>query len=109
MIPYQRFVVVLGTLPSFNVSQAGGINASGQVAGSASNTVSGIEHGFVWTSGTLQDVGTLAGFSSSAAIGINALGQASGEVYNSAGPSHAFLWTSGSGLADIHTLASFPS
>jgi probable HAF family extracellular repeat protein len=104
----QYSVTDLGTLTAFNVSQAGGINTPGQVAGSSSDTVSGVDHGFVWTSGSLQDVGTL-GFSSSAAVGINDSGQASGEVYNSAGPSHAFWWSSGAGLTDIHMSASFTS
>jgi len=104
----QYSVTDLGTLPTFNVSQAGGINSSAQVAGSSRSTSSGVEHGFVWTNGSLQDVGTL-GFGSSAAVGINDFGQASGEVYNSAGPSHAFLWTSDAGLTDIHMSATFTS
>lgn len=95
-------VTDLGTLPPFNVSQANGINASGQVVGSLKNTATGAEHAFVWTNGTLQDLGTLPGFSASAAVGINAVGQVSGEVFNSTGPSHAFSWTSSTGLVDIH-------
>src|SRR5260370_37197023 len=86
----QYSVTDLGTLTAFNVSQAGGINTPGQVAGSSSDTVSGVDHGFVWTSGSLQDVGT-RGFSSSAAVGINASGQSSGEGCNSRGRSHP-LW-----------------
>jgi len=104
----QYSITDLGTLPTFNSSEAGGINDSGQVAGWSSDT-RGIDHGFVWTSGSgMRDLGTL-GFSSSAAIGINALGQAAGEVYNlSRGPFHAFFWTSDAGLTDIH-MSSFDS
>jgi probable HAF family extracellular repeat protein len=99
----QYTITDLGTLPSFNSSDAGGINAPGQIAGWSHNN-SGIDHAFVWTSGSgLLDLGTLA-FSSSAAIGINAFGQAAGEVYNnSLGPFHAFFWTSDVGLTDIHS------
>jgi probable HAF family extracellular repeat protein len=103
----QYGVTDLGTLSTFNVSQAGGVNTSAQVAGSSRDTVSGVEHGFVWTSGSLQDVGTL-GFTSSAAVGINDSGQASGEVYNRTGPSHAFSWSAATGLTDVH-MSSFPS
>jgi probable HAF family extracellular repeat protein len=92
-------VTDLGVLPTFTASDGNGINASGQVAGSSTRT--GVEHGSVWTSGTLQDVGTLSGFGSSAAVGVNAAGQASGEVYNNT-TSHAFVWTSGSPVLDIH-------
>jgi len=104
----QYTVTDLGTLPAFNSSEAGGINASGQVAGWSHNT-SGIDHAFVWTSGSgLLDLGTL-GFNSSAAIGINAFSQAAGEVYNSSGPSHAFFWTTDAGLADVHSSSLFSS
>ena len=86
----QYTITDLGTLPGFNSSEAGGLNASAQVAGWSHRT-SGIDHAFVWTSGSgLLDLGT-AGFESSAAIGVNALGQAAGEVYNSRGPEHADL------------------
>src|SRR5216683_7797292 len=99
----------LGTLPTFNSSDAGGTNASGQVAG-WSSTPGGIDHAFVWSNGTgMQDLGTLT-FNSSAAIGINALGQAAGEVYSSgSGPFHAFFWTIDAGLTDIHNSSSFSS
>src|SRR5262249_11221075 len=63
----QYSVTDLGILPTFTASFGDGINASGQVAGSSART--GVEHGSVWTSGTLQDVGTLSGFGSSAAVG----------------------------------------
>ena len=91
----------LGTLPSFNSSEANGVNASGQVAGISSDTVNVIDHAFVWSGGTMQDLGTL-GFSSSSAIDINALGQAIGNLYNSPDSPHTFIWTSDAGLTDIH-------
>src|SRR5712692_5864320 len=105
----QYTIADLGTLPTFNSSEAGGTNASGQVAG-WSSTTGGVDHAFVWTSGSgMQDLGTLT-FSSSAAIGINALGQAAGEVYNSSdGPFHAFFWTPDVGLTDIHNSSIFSS
>ncbi len=104
----QYTITDLGTLPTFDSSEAGGTNASGQVAGWS--TSAGIDHGFVWASDSgMLDLGTL-GFSSSAAIGINDLGQAAGEVYNnSQGPFHAFFWTSDAGLTDIHVPGSFSS
>jgi len=91
----------LGTLPSFNSSEANGVNPSGQVAGISSNTVSGIDHAFVWSNGTMQDLGTL-GFTSSSALDINALGQAIGNLYNDPASPHTFIWTSDTGLTDIH-------
>src|SRR5712664_3505034 len=105
----QYTIADLGTLPTFNSSEAGGTNASGQVAG-WSSTPGGIDHAFVWSSPSgMQDLGTLT-FNSSAAIGINALGQAAGEVYSSpSGPFHAFFWTSDAGLTDIHNSSSFSS
>ena len=102
----------LGTLPSFNASEASGINVSTQVSGTSSDTINEIDHAIVWSSGGgLVDLGTM-GFQNSAATGINGSGQVVGEAYN-CGPSscqgHAFLWTSGTGLADIHTSTSFPN
>src|SRR5260370_6356157 len=93
----QYSITDLGTLPAFNSSEAGGTNDSGQVAGWSSDT-HGIDHGFVWTSGSgMRDLGTL-GFRSSAAIRINDLGQAACEVYNlSRGPFHACFWTGDAG------------
>src|SRR5262245_26508897 len=95
-------VTDLGVLSAFDASQAGGVNASGQVAGWSTSTAARIDHAFLWTGGSgMQDLGTLV-FDSSSALAINAFGQATGEVYNSAGPSHAFLWTNTTGLSDIH-------
>src|SRR5260370_6889519 len=45
----QYAVADLGTLPTFNSSDAGGTNASGQVAG-WSSTPGGIDHAFCWSS-----------------------------------------------------------
>ena len=105
----QYTITDLGTLPGFNSSEGGGINASGQIAGWSHNN-SGIDHAFVWTSGGgFADLGTL-GFNSSAAIGINAFSQAAGEVYNNGvAPFHAFFWTSDAGMTDIHMSGSFNS
>jgi probable HAF family extracellular repeat protein len=108
-----RYTVTdLGTLPSFDSSEANGINASGLVSGTSTDTVGGVDHAFVWSSGGgMLDLGTL-GFQSSEAIGINATAQLSGSLFTCGVSTclfHAFLWTSNAGLTDIHTSTDFAS
>ncbi|PWU15914.1 MAG: HAF repeat-containing protein [Verrucomicrobia bacterium] len=85
------------------VSEAYGINNSGQVVGYAFTT-SGNKHAFLYSAGAMTDLGTLGG-SSSQANGINNSGQVVGHAYLAGNASyHAFLY-SGGGMADLGTLS----
>ncbi len=111
----------LGTLPnpSENISEARGINASGQLgslqAGGESFAyaiddsgkvvgTSGIPSGesaFLWSSGSgMQDLGMLPGGTLSEAFGINNSGQVVGYTFIS-GARPGFLWTSESGMQNL--------
>jgi probable HAF family extracellular repeat protein len=106
----------LGGLSSFG-SEATGINASGNVAGS-SFTTGGATHAYLYSNGSMSDLGTLAGFNSFAS-GINAGGQIVGasDVIVQSDPDdpdttftyqHAFVYTNGV-MTDIGTLDGFNS
>jgi len=94
-------------------SDGGGINDSGQVAGSSLTEGDEFDHAFLWTpttpggtSGTMLDLGTLGG-SDSYGYNLNAGGQVVGSSYvpaNVSNYSHAFLYTSGVGMVDLNTL-----
>jgi probable HAF family extracellular repeat protein len=102
----------LGTLGG-SWSDGGGINDSGQVAGSSLIEGDEFDHAFLWTpttpggaSGTMLDLGTLGG-SDSYGYNVNAAGQVVGSSYvpaNVSNYSHAFLYTSGVGMVDLNTL-----
>jgi probable HAF family extracellular repeat protein len=81
----------LGTLGG-TVSQAFGINDSGQMTGDAFLTGDVSEHPFLYN-GTMYDLGTLGG-SNGTGSAINAGGQVAGEAaVTGNGSAHAFLWT----------------
>jgi probable HAF family extracellular repeat protein len=73
--PPNYAVTDLGTLGG-TISEAYGINASGQVTGYASTTGDSVDLAFVYD-GTMHDLGTLGG-TSSEGLGINASGQSHG-------------------------------
>ena len=90
----------LGTLGGTS-SAAFGINALGQVVGSA-QTTDGAHHAFLYKDGIMIDLGTLGG-GFSRALAINASGQVVGFAYTTAGAAHAFLWQDGV-MRDLGTL-----
>ncbi len=95
----------LGTLGGTH-SAAYGLNAQGDVAGSATTTLDA-QHAFLWQSTSvppMSDLGTLGG-TFSEAHGISSLGEVVGNstTLNNAAQK-AFLWQSGSGLKDLNTL-----
>jgi probable HAF family extracellular repeat protein len=95
-------VTDLGTLGG-NSSGAYGINASGQVTGSSYITGNAVEHGFLYSNGSMTDLGTLGG-TSSAGYGINAAAQVTGSSFTAGNSSfHAFLYSNGS-MTDLGTL-----
>jgi probable HAF family extracellular repeat protein len=60
-------VIDLGTLgATYTSSNASAVNASGQVVGTSSTSVSGFNHAFLWQNGVMTDLGTLANAARSA-------------------------------------------
>jgi probable HAF family extracellular repeat protein len=85
------------------VSEARGINASGQVAGYATTAGNRAYHAVLWSNGTMTDLGTLGG-TVSEAYGINASGQVVGQSNTSGDAAqHAFLWSAGA-MTDLNSL-----
>ena len=98
-------IVDLGTL-SGTLSEAHGINTSGQVVGSS--YVVGGTHAFVWENGSMTDLGTLPGGEAfSVAYAINDAGQIVGTSLNESGGNSAFLWENGA-MTDLGKLAGGP-
>jgi probable HAF family extracellular repeat protein len=94
----------LGVLTTLGQSWASGINAAGQVAGSA-NPLDSNPHAFLWTSASgIQDLGTLPGGSYSTALAINRFGQIVGYSDLADGNSVAFVWSKARGMLDLATL-----
>jgi probable HAF family extracellular repeat protein len=115
----------LGTLPEGGYeSEANAVNSSGQVVGSALNTVPdpnsmalgtfwlwGVPYGyqtraFIWEKGVMKDLGTLPGGTDAQGILINERGQVLGYSYTSSAPSafcaaqYKFSLTTGSFVWD---------
>jgi probable HAF family extracellular repeat protein len=91
----------LGTLGG-DVSEAYGINDSGQIAGASRNS-SGSIAAFLYSNGSMHDLGTLGG-NGSAAYGLNATGQVVGQAELGGNLTyHAFLYTNGV-MADLGAL-----
>ena len=68
---------MIDLLPANPASDATGINASGQIVGSAYITGKAGQHAFLFSGGSLKDLNTLGGLGSSA-TGVNASGQVVG-------------------------------
>ena len=90
----QYHVTDLGVLPGFTLSEAHGINDSGQVVGLMNNATSA--HAFLWTSGGMQDLGELPGGADvSFGNAVNSSGEVAGSSVDASANHRAFLWTSG--------------
>lgn len=93
----------LGTLPGGIMSLAGGMNALGQIAGTADTNSGADFRAFLWDPATgMQNLGTLGGESRGHAV--SAAGQVVGAARNAQGRRHAFLWEAASGMSDLATL-----
>lgn len=92
--------VVLGTLPGGYGCAASGINAAGQVVGSADS--SNGARAFLYSNGKMIDLGTLGG-RQSFGYAINAKGEVAGLAKVASGDDHAFLYRDGK-MIDLGTL-----
>jgi probable HAF family extracellular repeat protein len=94
-------VTDLGIFPGGTLSEATGINSSGQIVGFG-DTQSGHVHAFIYSAGTMTDLGTLGGPDSNA-YGINTAGQVVGSSWSQQfGTTHAFMYTAGGGMVDLN-------
>jgi probable HAF family extracellular repeat protein len=76
-------IIDLGGLPGFRVSDAIGINKSGQVVGYSIVGAAGLQVATEWSNGRVINLGALPGFRASDAIGINGAGQVVGSSSSS--------------------------
>lgn len=87
-------------------SEAGGVNAHGQIVGT--RTVGGAQRAFLWQNGTITDLGLLPGMTYSQASDINDAGQVVGfsglGTVESATSQLAFTWSAAGGLQPLSTL-----
>jgi probable HAF family extracellular repeat protein len=96
----------LGTLEGFSSSGGAAINASGQVAGTAT-TADGGDRAFLWNGTTMLDLGTLGGGFSQGAD-INDSGRVTGVSLMPGGENvHAFVWD-GTTMQDLGPLVGTP-
>jgi probable HAF family extracellular repeat protein len=91
------------------LSDARGINDSGQIAGTG--LINGRDHAFLYSGGRVTDLGTLNGFTESTASAINASGQVVGYATKAdRNTYHAFLYPDSAGkMTDLGTLNGFTS
>ena len=96
-------VTDLGTLPGGTQSDAVGLNDNEQVVGYA-YTSGGVQHAFLYSGGSMQDLGTLGG-KQVYANAINDSGQVVGGITSSDGSRFldAFLYSNGA-MQDLNTL-----
>ena len=83
------------------------INNHGQVVGWSYSSDYSVDHAFLWSNGTMQDLGTLGGMYSGA-MGINDNGQVTGSAHIPADNYHAFFYDSGT-MHDLGTLGGIES
>lgn len=111
----QYAVTDLGTLGG-PTAVAHGINGPGQVVGEA-DTIGGIRHAFIWTSGSIQDLNAL--IEPNAAYAINNQNQVVGSegptlqvvdggLTGPPGPANGFFWTSAEGIQTLPSLPGAP-
>jgi len=102
----------LGTLGGRDESEALGINASGEIAGTSFDTATPYKNfrAFLWTpdvpngiTGSMPDLGTFGG-TNSIAQDLNDSVEVVGGAQFTNGDYHPFVWDSGSGLTDLGTL-----
>jgi probable HAF family extracellular repeat protein len=106
LVSAQTYTITdLGTLPApYNqISQASGINNSGQVIGTSLEATGGNVHAFLYNNGNMLDLGTLPNDNDSVATAVNAGGEATGYSDTQSSPGDAFLYSAG-GLASLGTL-----
>ena len=128
----QGNIVDLGTLGRGHQSEANAVNSSGQVVGTALNTIPDAnsmamgnywyfdvpygyqERAFLWDQHQgMQDLGTLGGGTDAEALFINERGQVVGHSYTGSTPSSlcqyplrtdSFIWEKNTGMVDLGTL-----
>ncbi len=95
----------LGTLDGDSLSQAYGINDSGQVVGlSELNSQNGFaDHAFIWSNGTMQSIPASNGLTPFRAYAINNAGQVVGVALTASSAVHAYRLSHGT-LTDFGTL-----
>jgi probable HAF family extracellular repeat protein len=91
----------LGTLGGTS-GQGYAINEAGQIVGYAQNA-SGVNHPFLYTGGTMQDLGLLSGTIAGEGWDINANGWVVGQVTTSGVSTHGFLYRNGS-MVDLNSI-----
>jgi probable HAF family extracellular repeat protein len=97
----QYEIIDLGDLPTGTSSGAWGINAFGNVTGTANINGDWTNRGFIWQNGVMKDIGDLGGTVSDARS-INDMGQVVGWSYAGYG-THAFVYENGK-IQDLGTL-----
>jgi probable HAF family extracellular repeat protein len=81
-------------VPGASVTQASGVNSSGQIVGDFVDDAFGLTHGFLYSDGSFTTI-DVPGASRTIAEGINVSGQIAGGFQDAIG-SHAFLYNGGS-------------